>query len=165
MATPFQGLSFELAYPHSLGVYDKYEDAQKAVDHLADQKFPVENLAIVGTELKLVERVTGRKNWRSVITSSILTGISTGLIVGLLLALFSAREQFGAILLVALAIGIVLNVVFGGLAYAMSGGRRDFNSIRSTVPSKYEILCEHKFVAEAREKLLTLPGARAASFE
>lgn len=165
MAAQFQGLSFELEYPHSVGVYEKYEDAQKAVDFLADQKFPVENLAIVGTDLKLVERVTGRKNWRSVISQSILTGISTGLLVGILLALFSPQGQFWSMLLVALAIAIVLNVIFGAVIYAMSGGRRDFNSVRTTIPSKYEILCEHKHVAHARELLLGMPGARAAAFE
>lgn len=165
MADRFQGLSFELEFPQSVGVYDKYEQAQKAVDHLADQKFPVENLAIVGTDLKLVERVTGRKNWGSVIGNSVITGISTGLIIGLILGLFSPQGQFLSIMLVAIPLAIVLNVVFGAIMYALSGGRRDFNSIRSTVPSKYEILCEHKYAAKARELLLGMPGARAALFE
>lgn len=165
MAAQFEGLKFELDYPHSVGVFEKYEEAQKAVDFLADQRFPVENLAIVGTDLKLVERVTGRKNWGSVIRQSILTGISTGLLVGILLALFSPQSSFLSMLMVALGIAIVINVIFGALIYAMSGGRRDFNSVRTTIPSNYEILCEHKYAAEAREKLLGMPGARAAAFE
>lgn len=165
MAEAFQGLGFELDYPHSVGVYEKYEDAQKAVDYLADQKFPVENLAIVGTDLKLVERVTGRKHWGSVIRQSVLTGISTGLLVGILLALFSQPGQFWGMLLVALAMAIVINVVFGALTYRLSGGKRDFNSIRTTIPNRFEILCEHKVVARARELLLGMPGARASAFE
>lgn len=165
MPAQFEGLRFELEYPHSVGVYEKYEAAQKAVDYLADQKFPVENLAIVGTDLKLVERVTGRKNWGSVIGQSILTGISTGLLVGILLLLFTPQGQFLSMLAIALGIAIVINVIFGAVIYAASGGRRDFNSIRTTIPSKFEILCEHKHAAEAREKLLNMPGARAAAFE
>ncbi|MDO5683362.1 MAG: hypothetical protein Q4G46_11100 [Propionibacteriaceae bacterium] len=165
MAAQFQGLKFELEYPHSLGIYEKYDEAQKAVDYLADQKFPVENLAIVGTDLKLVERVTGRKNWGSVLSQSVLTGISTGLLVGILLSLFSPDGQFWTMLLVAIGIAIVLNVIFGAVIYATSGGRRDFNSVRTTIPSKFEILCEHKHVARARELLLGMPGARAAAFE
>lgn len=165
MADKFQGLKFELEFPHSIGVYEKYEAAQKAVDFLADEKFPVENLAIVGTDLKLVERVTGRKNWGSVLGQSVLTGISTGLIVGILLALFAQPDQFFAVLLAALGVAILLNLVFGALIYAMSGGRRDFNSVRTTIPGKFEILCEHKYAAEARETLLRMPGARAAAFE
>ena len=165
MAEAFQGLGFELAYPHSLGTFEKYEDAQKSVDFLADQKFPVENLAIVGTDLKLVERVTGRKHWGTVLRQSVMTGISTGLLVGILLAIFAQPDQFWQMLAVALGIAIVINLLFGALTYAMSGGKRDFSSIRTTIPNRYEILCEHKVVAQARELLQSMPGTRAAAFE
>ena len=52
------GSIFELQFPQSVGIYSSYADAQKAVDYLADEKFEVQNLAIVGTDLKSVERVT-----------------------------------------------------------------------------------------------------------
>ena len=44
----------------SLGTFEKYEEAQKAVDTLSDNEFPVQNCLIVGTDLKQVERITGR---------------------------------------------------------------------------------------------------------
>ena len=47
----------------------------------------------------------------------------------------------------------------------MTQGRRDFISVTQTVATKYEVLCEHKVAAQAREMLLQLPGARAAAFE
>ena len=51
MAVPQQPSSlFELEFPQSVGIYNTYADAQKAVDYLSDEKFPVQNLAIVGTE-------------------------------------------------------------------------------------------------------------------
>ena len=56
--TPTSPLRLE--YPQSLAVYDDYAAAQKAVDHLSDNKFPVEQLMIVGTDLKRIERITGR---------------------------------------------------------------------------------------------------------
>ena len=40
--------------------FDDYETAQRAVDHLSDDGFPVEKLDIVGSDLRLIERVTGR---------------------------------------------------------------------------------------------------------
>ena len=58
---------FKLEYPQSVAVYTSYADAQADVDALSDQNFPVANLAIVGTDLKLVERVTGRKTWGTVL--------------------------------------------------------------------------------------------------
>ena len=47
------------SYPMSLGGYDSYDKAQRAVDYLADHEFPVQNVLIVGTDLKQLERVTG----------------------------------------------------------------------------------------------------------
>ena len=47
-----------LQFPASLAVYDDYAAAQKAVDHLADEHFPVGECMIVGTDLKRVERIT-----------------------------------------------------------------------------------------------------------
>ena len=44
----------------TVGSYNSYLDAQKAVDYLADQQFPVQMVSIVGNDLKMVERVTGR---------------------------------------------------------------------------------------------------------
>ena len=49
-----------LEFPQSLAVYDDYAAAQKAVDFLSDKEFPVQNCMIVGTDLKRVERITGR---------------------------------------------------------------------------------------------------------
>ncbi len=54
------GNPLKLEFPQSLAVYDDYAAAQKTVDFLADEKFPVEQLMIVGTDLKRVERITGR---------------------------------------------------------------------------------------------------------
>ncbi len=39
--------------------FDDYEAAQRAVDRLSDNGFPVEKLDIVGSDLRLIERVTG----------------------------------------------------------------------------------------------------------
>ena len=49
-----------LDFPQSLAVYDDYAAAQRTVDFLSDHKFPVEKCVIVGTDLKRIERITGR---------------------------------------------------------------------------------------------------------
>ncbi len=163
--TPQQSSMFELQFPQSVGIYNTYADAQKAVDYLSDEKFEVQNLAIVGTELKSVERVLGRKNWVTVVGQGVQSGVSTGLLVGIVLLIFSPPESLLALLLVSLAIGIVLGVGLGAVAYALSRGKRDFTSVSQTVATKYEVLCEHKVAAQARDMLLKLPGARASAFE
>ncbi len=166
MAIPQRPSSmFELEFPQSVGIYNSYAEAQKAVDYLADEKFEVQNLAIVGTDLKSVERVLGRKSWGTVIAQGVQSGLSTGLLVGLIFLLFGQARSVFVLLLVSLAIGIALGVTFAALAYMMSKGRRDFTSVTQTVATKYEVLCEHKVAAQARELLLRLPGARAQAFE
>ena len=159
------GSLFDLQFPQSVGVYNSYADAQKAVDFLADEKFEVQNLAIVGTDLKSVERVLGRRNWGTVITQGMQSGVSTGLLVALVLLIFAQPGSFLLLLAVSLAIGIALGVGFNAAAYAMSRGKRDFTSITQTVATKYEVLCEHKVAVQAREMLQRMPGARAAAFE
>jgi len=159
------GSIFELEFPQSVGIYNSYADAQKAVDYLSDQKFEVQNLAIVGTELKSVERVLGRKTWKTVLLGGVQAGVSTGLLVGLLMLIFVPTQNILLLFLVALLIGIAINVVFQAIGYALSQGKRDFTSVTQTVATKYEVLCEHKVAARARELLQQMPGARAAAFE
>jgi hypothetical protein len=156
---------FELKFPQSVGIYQTYAEAQKAVDYLADQRFEVQNLAIVGTDLKSVERVLGRRSWGTVIVQGLQSGLSTGLLVALVMFIFTRPSSVLLLLLVALGIGITLGIGFNAAAYAMTGGRRDFTSVTQTVATKYEVLCEHKVAAQAREMLQQMPGARAAACE
>ena len=50
-----------------IGSYPTYAEAQRAVDHLSDQEFPVQHVTIVGVDLMQVERVTGRLTWPRVL--------------------------------------------------------------------------------------------------
>lgn len=163
--TPKLASLFKLEYPQSVGIFNTYEEAQRAVDHLADARFPVENLAIVGTDLRSIERVLGRRSWATVIGQGLQNGLSTGLMVTFLMWLFMPDENFLFLLLSAIAIGIVIGIVFAVLGYWMSQGKRDFTSVSQTVATHYELLSEHKVAAQARELLAKLPGARAAQFD
>ncbi len=162
---PQPGSMFELEFPQSVGIFNSYADAQKAVDYLADEKFAVQNLAIVGTELKSVERVLGRKSWGTVLSQGVSSGVSTGLLVGIIMLLFTRPASVLVLILSCLALGIAIGLVFAAAGYALTRGKRDFTSVTQTVATKYEVLCEHKVAAQAREMLQQLPGARAAAFE
>lgn len=155
---------FKLEYPQSVGVYDTYKEAQKVVDFLADSHFPVQNLCIVGTELRSVERVLGRRTWGTVLGQGLQNGLSTGIMVSLLLWFLQPGVNVLQLLAVGLSMGLFIGLVFAVLGHALSRGRRDFNSVSQTVATKYEILAEHKVVQQARELVATMPGARAALF-
>lgn len=158
---------FQLEYPQSVGVYNTYDDAQRVVDFLADEKFPVQHLAIVGTELRSVERVLGRRNWGTVILAGVQNGVTTGIMISLLMMLFvqeAAANPF-VIIIYALLIGIFVGVVMSSISYWAARGKRDFTSVSQTIATKYEVLAEHKVAGQARGLVATMPGARAAQFD
>jgi hypothetical protein len=164
MATTRPGVrrpSLDLNYPMSLGIYDKYDDAQRAVDHLSDHEFPVQNCMIVGTELKQVERVTGRLTYARAAMAGAMSGAWMGLFVGLLLGFFSTNKDFGAILLAGILFGVVFGIVMGLVGYAATGGRRDFTSVSQVVATRYEVLVEHNLLARAQELLGQMPRSTA----
>src|SRR3954469_24618101 len=97
------GLSLD--FPQSLGVYDDYAAAQKAVDFLSDNEFPVQNCLIVGTDLKQVERVTGRLTNSRVAVSGLLSGAWMGLFVGLILSFFDSDSSAFAVIVSTMLFG------------------------------------------------------------
>lgn len=147
-----------LEFPQSLAVYDDYESAQRTVDFLADEKFPVEQCMIVGTDLKRVERITGRLTTGRVALGGVLSGMWLGLFIGLVFALF-AEGSIWAMLGSTIAFGAFFGAVWAVVGYAATRGRRDFSSVTEVVATRYEVLVEHKVAAQAREQLARLPGA------
>ena len=144
---------FDLEYPQSVGVFATYPAAEQAVDQLADNGFPVGNLAIVGTDLRTVERVIARKTWGTVLGQGAMQGLSTALILVLVLWLFVPGANVIALLLAALAFSVLVSMGFAALGYSVSRGARDFTSVQQTVATRYEVLCEHKVAEQAREML------------
>jgi hypothetical protein len=147
-----------LDYPMSLAVYDDYAAAQAAVDHLADHDFPVQNVLIVGTDLKQVERVTGRLTWGRVLAAGALSGAWLGLFIGLIFGLFT-EEGWLAVILSTVLFGVVFGLVWAAIGYLATQGRRDFTSVQQTIATRYEVLVEHKHAEQARTLLAQLPGA------
>ena len=160
MRTLRSGLTLD--FPQSLGVYDDYTEAQKAVDYLSDQAFPVENCMIVGTDLKQVERVTGRLTTGRVALGGLLSGVWLGLFVGLVFSLFGQGSALAVIASTAV-FGALFGVIWALAGYAATRGRRDFSSVSQIVATRYEVLVEHKHAAKGRELLARMPGNKAAN--
>lgn len=158
------GLSpLRLEFPQSLAVYDDYAAAQRTVDFLADEKFPVEQCMIVGTDLKRIERITGRLSNGKVALGGLLSGLWLGLFVGLVLSLFSEGGTFATIASTML-FGALFGVIWALVGFAATRGRRDFSSVTQVVATRYEVLVEHRSAARARELIATLPGATPDPF-
>jgi hypothetical protein len=165
MSAGVPGLNpLRLEFPQSLAVYDDYAAAQKTVDYLSDNEFPVQHLMIVGTDLKRVERITGRLTTGRVALGGLLSGLWLGLFVGLIFSFF-VDENVLAMILSTILLGAVFGIVWALLGYALTRGQRDFSSITQVVATRYEVLVEHKVAGQARELLAGLPGALPNPFE
>ncbi|WP_407940215.1 general stress protein [Nocardioides acrostichi] len=154
----------KLEFPQSLATYDDYAQAQRTVDYLSDHEFPVQNCMIVGTDLKRVERITGRLTTGRVAIGGIGSGAWFGGFVGLVLSLFDDNDFWRTLVSTAL-LGALFGLIFALVSFAMTRGQRDFSSVTQVVATRYEVLVEHKVAARAREMLADLPGALPSPFE
>ncbi len=140
----------------TIGRYTGYLDAQKAVDYLADNKFAVERVAIIGNDLKTVERVTGRLSYPRVALASAATGAWFGLFVGLILSLFAGSEA-GSTISSSIALGAIFWLLFGVITYAFQRGKRDFTSTSQVIATSYDVIVDPSLAADARRLLQQLP--------
>ncbi|MBX5486660.1 MAG: general stress protein [Mycolicibacterium hassiacum] len=139
-----------------IGSYPTYEEAQRAVDYLADQQFPVEQVTIVGVDLMQVERVTGRLTWPKVLGGGVLSGAWLGLFVGLILALLTMTPDPWAALLTGLVAGVFFGLITSAVPYAMARGTRDFSSTMQLVAGRYDVLCDPQNAERGRDLLARL---------
>jgi len=140
----------------TVGSYNSYLDAQKAVDYLADQQFPVQLVSIVGNDLKMVERVTGRLTYPRVALSGALSGMWFGLFVGVMLSFFSPTGGYFSII-TSVLMGAAFFMLFGIVTYAMQRGKRDFTSTSQVVATNYDVVVGFEAAHEARRLLHQLP--------
>jgi hypothetical protein len=138
-----------------IGSYDTYEEAQRAVDHLADNEFPVQGVTIVGVEPMVVERVAARLTWGRVLGAGAASGAWLGLFVGLLLSLFTPGAGLAPIL-IGLFSGVVFGLASAAVRYGATRGQRDFVSHSQLVARRYDVLCAPRHAEQGRDMLAKL---------
>jgi hypothetical protein len=145
--------------------YTSYASAQRAVDMLSDQKFPVERVAIVAEGLKIVEQVTGRLTYGRVALNGALSGAVIGGFFGLMLGFFNWIAPLIGALQVALygvlyggVVGALMSVIF----YSLTGGQRDFSSASGMAADRYTVVADEEVADEAIRLIRTFLGAPAS---
>ncbi len=137
--------------------YGSYAEAQRAVDYLSDEQFPVERVTIVAEGLRLVEQVTGRVGYGRAALQGAGSGALIGLFFGFILGLFSLIDPLVSALALAfwgLVLGAILGAIIGLISHAASGGRRDFSSVGGMEAERYDVLADEE-VAEEAQRLLS----------
>lgn len=134
---------------HLLGEFSTYEAAERVVDTLSDNGFPVERCHIVGTGLRTVEQVTGRLTSRGAAAAGAASGAWFGLLFGLLVGLFAHGSAWIAILLGSVLISAVWMGLFGFVAHRATRGRRDFQSTKGLEAEQYAVLVDASHADDA----------------
>jgi hypothetical protein len=144
----------------AVAAYPTYAQAQGAIEYLAKSDFAIEDVTIVGTDLQLVERVTGRLTAGKLAGAGAASGAWFGLFVGLLMSFYGGSRAGFALILVAVAIGALFGAVMGYLGYSVARGRRDFTSASQVVARRYDVLCQPRTAEQARNLLARMELGR-----
>jgi uncharacterized membrane protein len=136
--------------------YPIYAEAQQAIDRLADAAFPVQYSEIIGRDVRLIERVTGRMTDARAAAAGAVTGAGFGLFIGLLVGLFTFGPAWIGLILGGLLIGSLWGALFGFLAHRTGTGRHDFASLRSLAASRYDVTIADAYAERARQLLSPL---------
>ena len=144
-----------------IATFDNYQDAEHAVDYLADQHFEVDKVAIVGRDLTLVEQITGRLNWGWAALRGAGPGALTGALIGWIFGLLNWLHPLIAGLVLALyglIFGAIVGAAIGLVMYAFQAGRRDFSAVNYLQPKYFDIAAD---VAVADRAMQLLRAAEA----
>ncbi len=154
-ATPASAAAWNPAHAawNTVAHFDDYDSAQRAVDRLSDDGFPVEKLDVIGSDLRLVERVTGRLTRGRAAGTGAVSGLWLGLLFGLLIGLFATGGSFFVELATGALLGAAWGALFGFAAHAATRGMRDFSSIRTIAASRYDLIARGGTADQARRML------------
>ncbi|WP_102143381.1 general stress protein [Mycobacterium hubeiense] len=139
-----------------IATFDKYADAERAVDRLSDQGFAVSRVAIVGRDLQLVEQVLGRLNYGTAALRGAVPGGLVGALIGWIFGVFSWVEPLiGGLVLAGygLVIGAVIGAVVDMVVHALQRGRRDFHAVSGLVPQHYDVVADVEVSSQAMRLL------------
>lgn len=142
----------QLAGSVTVGKFSKYQDAQGAVDLLAERGFPVQNLAIVGSDLRQVEHVVGTLSYARVAASGALQGLFYGVVLGALLMAFGRESPLSAFL-TSIPLGVAFWMILSIVGYSRRGGQRSFTAVGQLVAGSYDLVCAPQEAGEARRLL------------
>jgi len=142
--------------------FPTYEQAQKAVSSLIAGEVPARDIAIVGSGLRSIERITGRLGYATAARSGALNGLMLGLLFAFIFVLGMPTVQISAfvgVLLVGMALGMILSLG----TYSIVRRRRDFASVMQVAADHYDVCVAAASVHKARGIVGPNGGAQPAA--
>lgn len=140
--------------------YQTYAQARAAVDFLSDSGFDVSSITIVGTDLHLVERVTGRLTIARASLSGASSGGLWGALCGMLMSAGQSAGGTGSWVVGGIIVGALIGMALSALSFIIRGRSRDLVSSQQVVAQRYAVLASAD-IDRAYQILQRTPGNRA----
>jgi hypothetical protein len=133
-----------------------YRDAERAVDLLASQPFDIDRVAIIGSDLQIVEEVTGRLNYGVAAARGAVAGALAGAVIGWFFGLLHLLHPIATGLVLAVygtLLGAAVGAAVGLVLHGLRAGRRDFRAHSALRPRYYDVVADATVVEHARRLL------------
>jgi uncharacterized protein YoaH (UPF0181 family) len=135
--------------------FGQYQQAVDYVEKLVANNFPTGMIAIVGKDLRSVERVRGKLSYARVALNGAMSGVWLGLIIGWVFggAIPGVDGSTGGTgsLVSAMVLGAGVGMLWGVIRLSMSRNKRNFVSQQQIVASTYQVQVPMTLVEEARQ--------------
>jgi hypothetical protein len=131
--------------------FKAYPEAVTYVDRLVNNNFPPQLVAIIGSDLKLIERVRSKLSYGRVALGGAFTGSWMGLMFAILFGSSSSATastsfgSFGSYIVIGAGIGMLFAVV----RYSLTRNKKEFLSGSAVVAARYEVMVPTHMVQNA----------------
>lgn len=148
----------------TIGTYEDFWAACRAVDVLRDADFAVERTTIMAAGLHTVDREQGRLSTVDVTRRGALSGLLIGAAVGWILRLFELTETLIAmpwLVVNAAVLGAILGAAVALLGYVITQGRRSFVAVQPVRAERYHIVVDADLADNAVHVLRTISAKQS----
>ena len=145
--------AFRIPDGETLATFPGYLEAQELVNSLVTQGVPAQALSIVGADVTLVERVTGKIGYGRAAVSSAMSGSWLGILAGLVFVIISPSD-FITPIVGGLFIGAGVGMVTGMVIFTFSKGpKRLYRSMQQVIAQSYRVVVDTQHHAQATQVL------------
>jgi len=144
---------FQVPSGEDLATFESYPAAQELVNQLVTNGVPAKALSIVGSDVTVVERVTGRVGYGRAALSSAISGSWLGALAGLVVIIINPVDVITP-LAAGVLIGAGAGMVIGMLVYTLSPGpKRLYRSMQQVIARSYRVVVESAAHEAARKAM------------
>jgi len=134
--------AFRIPEGETLASFEVYPDAQELIHTLVAHGVPPRSLSILGSDVTMVERVSGKIGYGRAALSAAMSGSWLGLLGGITFVILSPDDLVTPIL-AGLLIGAGLGMVTGMVLFSLGRGpKRRYRSTQQVIAKTYRVVVD-----------------------